>query len=130
MKKKCLLVIAIASLMMSSCMDDLDFVTKTTYTGHVVNEYNVPLENKKVSIGYCDGRNDFYEDDYVEYIATTTNENGDFSLTLDYQTSNNDYGHFLAIVEGYSYYNNAPIYFSIPLVCGKENYDYGTIVIK
>lgn len=114
MKKIYILLIVAASLMMSGCLKDEKFVTKTTYTGYVKNKQNAPISNLRVCIA-----NDWGDD----AVSTYTNASGHFSLTLDYKNVP-AYDYYLYGTEMYLYVGTD----KHPLILGQETYDYGTII--
>ena len=116
--------------MMSSCMEDVDFVTETTYIGHVVDRNNEPQKNKEISIGYCTNNTEqFSEYYYIPTYSTLTDATGAFSITFNYQTAGTYYKHYLAIATRRYNYDD-PIYHTLPLVYGQETYDFGVIVVE
>ena len=126
MKKFCLLFVIVVSLLMVSCLKNEDFVTKTIYTGRVVNTQNLPKVNQCLFIA---GSTDNYYPATESYVTTYTDANGYFSMTLDYYTStgliNSGCYRLSLCTRDATYTLNA---YPVPL--GQEHYDSGTIVIR
>ena len=119
-----LFFIAATSFLMSSCLKDIDVVTKTTYTGCIVEKgTNNPIVNRRVLI--CNTSATIFE-------STTTNEQGRFSLTLDYAAC---YGEeiYLCYSGGvpHSPVYSSSYYYILQLTgIGREKYDYGILEVE
>lgn len=77
MKNYLLLIVAVASMLMSSCLkslDEDDFVLSTTYTGKVVKSNGEPVAHSKVVART-----------YMDLFTFYTDSEGNFSFTIDYR---------------------------------------------
>lgn len=130
MKRVYLLIICIATLLMSGCLksvEDLNFCSETTYTGRVVDKATgVALSNREVVLADWDHVNgsEVENSNLSNVIARTfTNSSGCFALKLDYGSLNEGGYPDLIVLRDNDYYGTV---FELQ-GAGKPTYDYGTI---